>query len=144
MPLIERTTFCPLSTHRCCAFTSWYSHPFIQTGLYSRYSIWANAGNFGLELLTTPVTFLSTLKAGVWFTNRVGHVKVFWKAGNESRGKVMRFFCFNSVHYQTECWRGVSGRKKEKDPRRYKYWANSISQLIVEIKNNLWRDKGKC
>lgn len=29
-------------------------------------------------------------------------------------------------------------RKKEKDPRRYhKYWANSISQFIVEIKNKL-------
>lgn len=62
MSLIEKATF---STHRQCAFISWYSHPFIQMGFYLGTLYGANAGNFGLQLPTTLVTFLSKLKAGV-------------------------------------------------------------------------------
>lgn len=61
--------------------------------------------------------------------------RCFEKQGMEararSRGSSVSMRCITKPSAEEE----FQERRKEKDPRRdHKYWANSISQLIVEIK----------
>lgn len=63
------------------------------------------------------------------------------EARERSRGSSVSMRCITKPSAEEE----FQERRKEKDPGRdHKYWANSISQFIVEIKNKLWRDKGQC